>query len=132
MFICWSKKVRYFRNGVYLLQLIDFQQLSELQNILNLCPKIQIHQQMLFHAVNVFNFRTTADYFRVRIEFFFSPKNCGLFSSADYFRVRVIFELIGYLLWIQFVGQFCTLHLSCKKYHNDANQDFEKKRHFDF
>ena len=94
MFICRSKKVRYFRNGDYLLQLIDYQQLSKLQNILNLCPKIQIHQEMLFHAVNVFNFRTTADYFRVRIEIFFSSI-CGLFSSADYFRVRVIFELIG-------------------------------------
>ena len=89
------KKVCYFRNGDYLLQLIDFQQLSKLQNILNLCPKIQIHQEMLFHAVNVLNFRTTADYFRVRIEFFFSSKICGLLSSADYFRVRVIFELIG-------------------------------------
>ena len=41
--------------------------------------------------------KTFADYFRVRIEFFFSLKNCGLFSSADYFRVRVIFELIGYV-----------------------------------
>ena len=84
MLIRRSKRVHH---GDFL-QLIDFQQLSEFQNILNLCPKIQIHQQMLFHAVNVFNFRTTADYFRVRIEFFFSSKNCGLFSSAGYFRVN--------------------------------------------
>ena len=41
--------------------------------------------------------KTFADYFRVRIEFFFSLENCGLFSSADYFRVRGIFELIGYM-----------------------------------
>ena len=31
---------------------------------------------ILFHAVNIFNF--PINYYRVRVEFFSSPKNCGL------------------------------------------------------
>ena len=55
MFIRQSQKGRYFQNDDYLLKLIDFQRLSKLRNILNLCPKIQKHQQMFFEASIISN-----------------------------------------------------------------------------
>jgi len=85
MFIRRSKKGRYFRYDDSLLPLIDFQQLSKLQNILIFSPKnSETPANSQFFKIH----KTFADYFRVRIEFFFSLKNCGLFSSADYFRVN--------------------------------------------
>ena len=85
MFIRRLRTVHYIRNGDYLLQLIDFQQLSKFQNIPNLCAEIQIHQQML---PRLFQIKTKplfiADINRVRILFFFFSQKllilieCGL------------------------------------------------------
>ena len=89
MFIRRSKKGRYFRYDDSLLPLIDFQQLSKLQNILSFFPKIQKHQQIhnsskftkplriIFECgLNSFFPSKIAGYFRVRIII-----ECGLFSS---------------------------------------------------
>ena len=61
-----------------------FQQLSEFQNILNLCPKIQIHQQMQWISAKF------TKSFRIIIE-------CGLKSSAGWIlffsqKLRIIIE----------------------------------------
>ena len=74
-----------------------------------------------------------------KIDNFLGKSKLNFWTKNEDFEFFLLFyfvllfnSILKYLLWIQFVGQFCTLHLSCKKYHNYANQDFEKKRHFDF
>ena len=47
LFLDWKKMFIRRSNEDFLLQLIDFQQLSKFRNTLNLYPKIQIHQQLL-------------------------------------------------------------------------------------
>ena len=90
MLIRRSKRVHH---GDFLLQLIDFQQLSEFQNTYMYSKSLSQNSDTPANAVNIFKIhKIFSDINRVRIKI-----ECGLNSFflpkiADYNRVRIIIE----------------------------------------